>query len=171
MPTGTGKTETMLAALAQFVRGTLLVIVPSQILRDQTVDKFLNFGLLRHLNALSPDAPNPVVGIVRHRPETVDQLSIFENCNVVIATMSSLDINASTGIHSEISNRITNLIVDEAHHVAADSWGRFKDTCIERKILQFTATPFRSDRKLVDGQVIFQYPLRSAQKDGYFKRN
>ena len=47
MPTGTGKTETMLAALATFVQESLLVVVPSQVLRDQTARKFASFGLLR----------------------------------------------------------------------------------------------------------------------------
>ncbi len=38
-----------------------------------------------------------------------------------------------------------------------------------RKILQFTATPFRNDDKPIGGKIIFNYPLRKAQKEGYFK--
>jgi len=170
MPTGTGKTETMLATLAQFIKGTLLVVVPSQVLRDQTVEKFRTFGLLRKVNALSYDAANPVVGILKHRPESIADLDIFDSCNVIVGTMSSLGFNDTGNMKNEISKRITNLIVDEAHHVPADTWNQFKDICVEKKVLQFTETPFRQDKKLVEGNIIFQYSLRAAQRDGYFKR-
>jgi superfamily II DNA or RNA helicase len=37
-------------------------------------------------------------------------------------------------------------------------------------VLQLTATPFRRDGKLVDGKVIYSYPLQLAQRDGYFEK-
>ena len=36
-------------------------------------------------------------------------------------------------------------------------------------VLQFTATPFREDGKPLDGQLIYVYPFRKAQAEGYFK--
>ncbi|MCK8688541.1 DEAD/DEAH box helicase family protein, partial [Pseudomonas umsongensis] len=62
MPTGTGKTETMLAALAAYGREPFLVVVPWDALRAQTAHKFLTFGLLKALGVLPQDVPNPVVG-------------------------------------------------------------------------------------------------------------
>src|SRR6185437_7936681 len=44
MPTGTGKTETMLAVLAAFGRSPALVVVPWDALRAQTAQKFLTLG-------------------------------------------------------------------------------------------------------------------------------
>jgi len=35
-------------------------------------------------------------------------------------------------------------------------------------VLQFTATPYRSDGKHVDGRIIYNFPLRNAQNQGYF---
>jgi superfamily II DNA or RNA helicase len=35
--------------------------------------------------------------------------------------------------------------------------------------LQFTATPFREDGKPLDGKIVFKYPLKKAQDEGYFK--
>jgi len=75
MPTGTGKTEAMLAVLAAYNRGPLLVVVPWDLLRGQTGRKFLTFGLLRKLRVLSPEARNPIVGIITHRPSNPAQLS------------------------------------------------------------------------------------------------
>ena len=54
IPTGTGKTETMLSALAAYAREPMLVVVPSDALRSQTARKFLTFGLLRWLRSCVP---------------------------------------------------------------------------------------------------------------------
>ena len=170
MPTGTGKTETMLATLAGFIRrGPLLVTVPSAILRDQTADKFRTFGLLRKLGVITEDAPNPIVGVVMRRPRSLEDLEFFERCNVIVGTMSALAEGDAIPFTPEIATRIDTLIVDEAHHIGADKWSQFREAFAERRILQFTATPFRRDGKLVDGTVIYNYPLKMAQRDGYFK--
>ena len=46
MPTGTGKTETMLSLLLMGNIEKLLVIVPTDALRKQVSDKFIDFGIL-----------------------------------------------------------------------------------------------------------------------------
>ena len=170
MPTGTGKTETMLAALAAFIRGSLLVVVPWDLLRSQTARKFLTFGLLRRLGVLDEKAPNPIVGVITKRPGSVADLDIFESCNVIVATASSLSMGTALPLAPEIARRCNTLIIDEAHHVAAVNWAEFRAAFSQRAVLQFTATPFRRDNQLVDGQVIYNYPLRLAQRDKYFKK-
>ena len=66
----------MLSTLAALVRGTMLVVVPGGVLRSQTARKFLTFGLLRKLGALSDDAPNPIVGVVHKRPRDASDLDV-----------------------------------------------------------------------------------------------
>ena len=58
----------------------------------------------------------------------------------------------------------------EAHHIKAPTGDRLKAHFTEKPVLQFTATPFRNDSKLIDGKTIFTYPLRKVQAEGYFKR-
>ncbi|RYD80421.1 MAG: restriction endonuclease subunit R, partial [Verrucomicrobiaceae bacterium] len=48
-------------------------------------------------------------------------------------------------------------------------WPLFKSRFCERRVVQFTATPFREDKRPIDGKIIFRYPLRLAQKEGYFR--
>jgi superfamily II DNA or RNA helicase len=170
MPTGTGKTETMLATLAAYIRGPMLVVVPWDLLRGQTARKFSTFGLLRKLGILTEGAINPIVGIITHRPEDVSQLDMLESCNVIIATAGALSATTVLPLAAEIAKRCSALVVDEAHHVAANNWTTFREAFNERPVLQFTATPFRRDKRLVSGAVIYSYPLRNAQKDGYFKK-
>jgi DNA repair protein RadD len=38
------------------------------------------------------------------------------------------------------------------------------------KVIHMTATPFRSDRQEIDGELIYRYPFRSATLKGYIKR-
>lgn len=169
MPTGTGKTEAMLAALVALVRGPLLVIVPSDPLRHQTVRKFESLGLLRELGVIPEEAPNPIVGIIDRRPRNEDDLEIFDRCNVVVSTLSALGQGTAAELGPRIAAKVTTLIVDEAHHVAAATWTAFREHFSNKRVLQFTATPYRRDGQLVDGKVIYSYPLHRAQEDGYFR--
>jgi len=169
MPTGTGKTETMLAVLTAHQLEKVIIAVPGKALRSQTSDKFIELGLLRFLNVIENGVENPVVGTITKRPKSKDDLQIFKDCNVIIGTVSSLSGDKTNNFASEIAKIADVLIVDEAHHVTAGTWTTLREAFATKKVLQFTATPFRSDGKLVDGTVIYSYPLKSAQDDGYFK--
>jgi superfamily II DNA or RNA helicase len=169
MPTGTGKTETMIAASVAFRNAAVLVVVPSRALRDQTVRKFSTLGLLRKLTVLPEVVLNPVVGVIRRRPTSADELAFLKQCHVVVGTMSALAQGEASELAPIVAKEVGALFVDEAHHIPAESWAAYREHFKERPVLQFTATPFRRDGKLVDGRVIYNYPLRSAQQDGYFK--
>lgn len=82
LPTGTGKTETMLSVLACERCKKLLVIVPSDSLRDQLSDKFLNFGLLKKQDRdgntiLDCNALNPRVGVLKTKFDDVSELALL----------------------------------------------------------------------------------------------
>lgn len=169
MPTGTGKTETMLAALVAHIGGPLLVVVPSQSLREQIAEKFLRLGLLQELGIIPEGTPLPLVGVVTKRPRSVTDLDIFDHCNVVVSTMSALGQGEADTFIPAIAERVSVLFVDEAHHVPAATWSQFREHFAAKPVVQFTATPFRRDGQLVDGTVIYSYPLHRAQQDGYFQ--
>lgn len=170
MPTGTGKTETMIGASLAYHQGTILVVVPSKLLRDQTEGKFLRLGLLRKLNCIPVELKNPIIGTLYSRPKTIKDLDIFDRCHVVITTMSAIAQGTAVKFVDQIAAKCSVLLVDEAHHIPADTWLSFRDAFKSQKVLQFTATPFRRDGKQLDGKPIYTYPLASAQKDGYFKK-
>src|SRR6185437_14107107 len=163
MPTGTGKTETMLALTLHERPARVLVIVPNDALRAQIGPKFVGLGLLRELGVCGPNVRNPVVGFLRHGIASSHSLQDFaRSCNVVVSTMSLLARLAPE--HVEVMRAsFTHLFIDEAHHIKAKTWDRFRGIFKESRILQFTATPFRNDGVHVDGRAIFTYPLRRAQ--------
>ncbi|SAK42414.1 type III restriction enzyme, res subunit [Caballeronia fortuita] len=169
MPTGTGKTETMLALLIAQRIPRLLVLVPSDALREQIGSKFVSLGWLKRFGIVSESAMFPVVGYLKKMPKDAGALqSLLNRCNVVVATMS-IAANSRASHRAVIADWASHVFIDEAHHVSATTWTGFRDLFVDKPVLQFTATPFRTDGKLVDGKVIFNYPLRRAQTEGYFR--
>ena len=71
MPTGTGKTETMLALLITVEIERLMVVVPNAALRDQIAEKFMTLGILKDAGVLETSADLPVVATLEHRPTSV----------------------------------------------------------------------------------------------------
>ena len=169
MPTGTGKTETMLAVLVSKQCRRLLAIVPTDALRSQISSKFLTLGILKSVGVLSADALYPIVGILNSRPKTPDEVdSFFEKCNVVVTTMSVAG-QCNEDVQKRMSYHCPFLFIDEAHHTAAPTWARLKKRFQNARILQFTATPYRNDDKPIGGKIIYNYPLKKAQEQGYFR--
>ncbi len=105
--------------------------------------------MLRQANVVGDDAINPVVGRLNHRFDTAEQAQQFaEACNVVVTTPSAL-WGSGAEITSAFLGKFSDLYADEAHHVSATTWKRIVDVFAGKRILQFTATPFREDGRPV----------------------
>lgn len=169
MPTGTGKTETMLAAYCHSPARTL-VIVPSDALRSQIAEKFTTLGILPLVNAVVGDFRCPIVLVLKSGLKTEDQVDrLVARCNVVVATAQALDA-CSEEARTRLAQSCTRLFVDEAHHLGARTWRQVVDLFAGREVVQFTATPYREDGRHIGGRIVYAYPLRLAQSHGYFAR-
>lgn len=170
MPTGTGKTDTMIALFAAARLQRLLVIVPTDALRTQLARKFETYGVLLAAGVLSEPVMRPVVGTVEHAFGSTDEAVEFaKRCNVIVSTVSALSAS-SEDIRRALVDECSHLFVDEAHHLAAAQWGGIRDYFAGRYVVQFTATPFRADGRHIGGRLIFAFPLREAQRQGYFSK-
>lgn len=169
LPTGTGKTETMLADLVYRRERKMLVLVPSSILRNQISDKFSTLGVLPAASAISVELARPFVTRITKGISTVAHAeAIVSASNVIVATPDILKASAPDAQH-QLLEGCSILVVDEAHHITAATWGEVRDRFTAKKILQFTATPFRRDEKKVDGKIIFNFKLGDAQEAGYYR--
>ena len=170
MPTCTGKTETMLALLVAARPRRLLVLVPSDALREQVAAKFERLGVLQEFGVVAATARRPIVGRVLHGFSAVNTTTAFADaCNVIVATPSALKESDPAALIALLTS-CSHLFVDEAHHVAAKTWSEIRDYFVDKDIVQFTATPFREDGKHLSGRTIYAFPLREAQAQGYFAR-
>lgn len=169
MPTGTGKTETMIATILSERCEKTLIIVPSKLLRKQIVEKCITLGVLKDVGVVKTNVKFPVVACLLSTPRKIDELkSILKHSNIIVSTMSLIK-NFTSEYLALVYKECTTLIIDEAHHIEAKTWNKFKIKFKNKKCLQFTATPFRNDGKKMDGQIIYNFPLSKAQEQNYFK--
>lgn len=169
LPTGTGKTETMLALLVYRRPNRALVIAPNSALRSQITEKFLSLGVLPDVGVLPTDTIGPTVAKLTTGIRSVAEArELVAKSNVIVAlpqTLSASDPQAA----AVLTEQCTDLIVDEAHHVPASQWLGVRERFSNKRITQFTATPFRRDRKRVDGRIIFNFKLGDAQSADYYR--
>jgi len=170
LPTGTGKTETMISVLISNQCPKVLVSVPSDSLRTQISQSFKKLGLLRKLGVIPENTINPIVGVINSKFKTVKEYEDFVlKCNVVITTMQILS-KLPDAICQKFGKDFSHYFVDEAHHSEAPSWRKFIETFPAHKVFLFTATPFRNDNKKIKGKIIFNFSLKKAQEQGYYKK-
>ena len=86
LPTGTGKTETMLATLVYRQLPRALVLVPSDALRSQIARKFIALGILAEAEVVSKDVARPRVAIIATGIRNVEEAQqLIEGANVIVA--------------------------------------------------------------------------------------
>ncbi|MGY3505210.1 DEAD/DEAH box helicase [Bradyrhizobium sp. USDA 4471] len=172
MPTGTGKTETMLAIYAHDRISRLMVVVPTDALREQIANKMVTLGVLQEQQCLTSSIEYPMVLQLEHIPKSVQEVdTLFRRANVIVTTMSIAG-KADPAVQERMAQLCGALFIDEAHHIKARTWREFRAwfayAAETKPVYQFTATPFREDGGKVDGKFIYYYPLAKAQAEEYF---
>ena len=171
MPTGTGKTDTMVALYAAALPERLLVLVPSDALRTQLAATFERYGILERIGALGRGPLTyPVVGRLSSGLKSRSDARRFaRHCNVVVATPQALNASSEPA-RAAFTSMFSHLFVDEAHHVRARTWDAVREQFADGKVVQFTATPYREDRQDLGGRLVYAFPLGLAQRQGYFSK-
>lgn len=169
LPTGTGKSETMIATIVSEKIHRTLIVVPNVLLRDQTFDRVKELTMLRSLGCVKETVISPNTLCLKSSKIDNEKFeNLVSNSNIIITTIDLTNFLLKD--HIDILKKYCDLlIIDEAHHVSSTTWKRFKQLFSKKKILQFTATPFRDDEKLVDGKIIYNFPLKKALELDYFK--
>lgn len=169
LPTGTGKSETMLAAIVSEKIKRTLIVVPNKLLRDQTYERAKKWGILKEIGCVDGSVLNPNTVCLKSNFKDIEQFKLMiKNSNIVISTMSLINKMSEDQINL-LATMCDLLVVDEAHHISSKTWRSFKKQFLKKKILQFTATPYRQDGKLVDGKIVYNFPMHMAIEQEYFK--
>ena len=168
LPTGVGKTAVMTALPFVIPTRRVLVVAPSQLVRDQVAEQFRTLGVLRATGALPSDTPGPVVGRLLHEVTSPEAWLNLEQYDVVVAT-PRVTSSAYDRVAAIPRGLFDLLIVDEAHHVVAQTWKAVLDQMRGVCIALFTATPFRRDRAHIPAGIAYAYPLAQAIHDGVYQ--
>ncbi len=168
MPTGTGKTAVMIVLSYALRAHKILVITPSQLVREQIANHFREARLLVSKGVIPGGDTLPRVyeltGIVTDSTEWEAILSEYDVIVGIPGTLNKIEnIGETIG-----ASAFDTIFVDEAHHSRAKSWSNILASFPNTKQILLTATPFRRDRKDIKARLIYNYPLKQAYEDGLF---
>lgn len=171
IPVGCGKTG--LAALLPLgtAQGRVLIISPNLTIKEglfeamDITNKQKCFWRKTHVLANDYMIAGPFACTL-----DTGNITVAEKSHIVITNIHQLATNVDKWLTQFPDKFFDMIIIDEAHHSAASSWRKVLERFPGAKVIHMTATPFRSDRLKIDGELIYRYPFRSATLKGYIKR-
>src|SRR5690606_1378784 len=90
--------------------------------------------------------------------------------HIVLTNIQQLASSADKWLPKFPDNFFDMILVDEGHHSAAESWKKVFEKFPKAKVINITTTPFHSDQKQIDGQLIYRYSFKRAMIKGYIKK-
>jgi superfamily II DNA or RNA helicase len=170
LPVGCGKSG--LIAIAPFaVRARrVLVIAPGTKIRDQLgadlrVNSQTNF--YDRCGVLGANQTFPETAIVASGRINLDDL---RHCDIAVANIHQVAGEENRWLDDLGPDFFDLILMDEGHHNTAESWQQVKRRFPNARIVSFSATPTRADGALMEGRVIYSFPVVRAIEAGYVKR-
>lgn len=170
LPVGCGKSGSITITPFAFRSRRTLVVAPGLAIAQQLASDFdpSNPNMFYQKCAVLAGAPYPEP--VEIRGTTTNRADLDE-AHVVITNIQQLQGGESNRWLRQLPADFFDLIlVDEGHHGVAESWQALKAQFPEAQIVNFSATPMRADGQLMEGRVIYTYPIFEAIREGYVKR-
>jgi len=171
IPVGCGKTG--LASILPFgiAEGRALIIAPNLTIKNGLYEAMDITNrpkcFWRKASVLTKE--NMVAGPLACTLDT-GNITVATKSHFVITNIQQLATKVDKWLLQFPDNFFDMIIIDEAHHSAAESWKKVLERFPNAKIIHLTATPFRSDRQEIDGELVYRYSFRSATLKGYIKR-
>ena len=171
LPVGCGKSG--VAAILPFgiANGRVLVIAPNLTIKEELyraldiTNRQKCFWWQRQVLTSREMAHGPYVCTL-----DTGNLSVCDKSHIVVTNIQQLGANTDKWLPKFPGDFFDLVIVDEAHHSAAASWQRVFERFRDAKVVNLTATPFRTDRQEIKGELVFRYPFKSASIKGYVKK-
>jgi superfamily II DNA or RNA helicase len=166
LPVGCGKSG--LISITPFALGArrALVIAPgldiaAQLLRDfdPTTEQFFYAKC-----SVLPAPPYPECAELRRANR-----SDLDEADVVVTNIHQLQGEANKWLTELPADFFDVILFDEGHHNVAESWQLLRKSFPDARIINFSATPGRADGQLMEGKVIYSFPVSAAIAAGYVK--
>ncbi|MGN7352339.1 DEAD/DEAH box helicase [Paenibacillus amylolyticus] len=169
LPTGAGKTGVMGMVPYGLCRGRVLIITPQLVIKDHVVESLdpssqENFWLKRKVFQSFNDLP-----IVNEYDNDINEEEL-RNSNIIILNIHKMSTRYRNSLLSKVDPDFFDMIIiDEAHHSPAETWQNALSYFNKAKVVKVTGTPFRTDRKPIEGKVITEYRLGRAMQQSIVK--
>jgi superfamily II DNA or RNA helicase len=168
LPVGCGKTGTMSILPFRVANGRVLAVAPNLEIRQNLFSSFdytSSDSFLRNRGVLS-NGYGPSCAVLDENANIRD----CDAASIVVTNIQQLVANKADKWLAKLPPDFFDLIVlDEGHHNVAASWKQTLMQFPDAKVASFTATPFRADGQMVEGNRIYRFPIADAIKEGYIK--
>ncbi|TRZ53141.1 DEAD/DEAH box helicase [bacterium] len=170
LPVGCGKSG--LIAITPFAMQAcrVLVIAPGTRIRKQLGDDLRASSDTNFYERCSviPDGQEfPEAAIIESGRVNLDDL---KHCDFAVANIQQIAGEENRWLDSLGTDFFDLILVDEAHHNTAASWQQVKQRFPLARIVNYSATPTRADGRLMEGEIIYSFPVLRAIEAGYVKR-
>lgn len=163
LPTGTGKSGLISVLPFGISDGRVLIITPG-IITKQSVIKTLN--PLKDNFWINYDIifdPEDMPVVIEYDVDVFDES--LEKSNFVVANIHKLYRDNGNSLLNRVpKNFFDMIIIDEAHHSAANSWKEVLQYFSDSKKIHLTGTPYRGDDEPIPGEIIHTTSLATAMR-------
>jgi len=169
LPVGCGKSGLIAITPFSIKSKRVLIIAPGIRIKAQLADDFnpsnSNMFYLKCQVFEGDDFPEPAIieGTKTNRAD-------LDLADVVITNIQQIQGRENKWLMQLQNDYFDLIIVDEAHHNTAESWDTVRQHFPNAKIVNLSATPMRADGKVMEGEVIYSFPIFRAIEEGYVKK-
>jgi DNA repair protein RadD len=173
LPVGCGKTGLIAILPFGISRGRVLVIAPNLTIREElrrSLDVTSRRACFWHkCHVLTPNlmSVGPHVAVLDGRDANIHDC---DNSHIVLTNIQQLASSADRWLPQFDDKYFDLILVDEGHHNAAPSWMKVFEKFSNAKVVSLTATPFRSDNREIEGELVYRYSFKRAMLKGYIKK-
>ena len=170
LPVGCGKSGLITVTPFAVRARRVLVIAPGRKIRGQLGNDFrvsspTNF--YERFGVLNATDEFPEVVILEPGRVNLDDI---RHCDVAVANIHQVAGEENRWLDNLEGDFFDLILVDEAHHNIAESWQQVKQRFPDARIINFSGTPTRADGRLMEGRIIYSFPVVRAIAAGYVKR-
>lgn len=169
LPVGCGKTGVAAILPFSLSHKRTLIVAPNTTIR-QGLYAELNISnascFWKKAGVLDSFTSGPFTALVDGPKANIDDCV---NSHIVVANIQQLASSADRWLSQFPHDFFDLVIIDEGHHVAAESWQRVVRAFPKARFVSLTATPFRADNKELLGDLIYRYSFARAMLNGYIK--
>ena len=170
LPVGCGKSGLISITPLAVQSRRALVIAPGRKIRGQLggdlrANSATNF--FERFEVIPADAELPETVIVESGRVNLDDI---RHADIVVANIQQIAGEENRWLDLLEPDFFDLILVDEAHHNPAESWQQVKRRFPAARIVNYSATPTRADGHLMEGEIIYSYPVIQAIEAGYVKR-
>ncbi len=171
LPTGTGKSALIAALPFCLSANRVLILVPNldlvtQMVEDLDIIDSPDKNAYRKFGLLTEQQINDNEMYVMPLNNKANRSDLSQHQIIVANYQQLANVEKWFGKNKDL---IDLIIIDEAHHQAANTYQELIKFFDAANIIGLTATPFRSDGKKVDGESIYTYHFSDAVKKGYIR--